>query len=386
MANGLFVKMRYKPEVGGAEEHAHQMVKHLTEMGERMVVLAPLRPDVREDPEFDATCGYPIIRFETKVSSGEWRTFDDLRKRMMFRDVLRAIREVEADYVISSASSILPTASVLFAAKIARIPHFDFVHHISPRTRGLLRVLEDFKLRACSTVLCVSNDTAREAVKRGVDPLNVRVIPNGFDMDEIDLYQHETHADASSPVSIEYPPDCPVLLTVSRLVEYKGIQRVIEAMPKILSKVPGTRYVIVGDGGYREELEQLVRVSPAQASIVFLGAVSDFEKFACYERCSVFVMPSEEEGFGIVYLEANAFGKPVIGSDVMGVPEAILHGETGLLVDPYDADAIADAAIYLLQNIAEAHRLGENGRRRVENELTWKASAEKLLTVTRAAL
>ena len=278
---------------------------------------------------------------------------------------LRAIRAVEADYVVSSAGSILPTASVSLAAKMARIPHFDFVHHMSPNTPRLLRKLESLKFRACSLILCVSSDTAREVVKCGVSPLKVSIIPNGFDIREIDLYLRDKCAGDSSRLDVKCPPGGPVLLTVSRLVEYKGVQRVIEAMPRILSEIPGTRYLVVGQGAYREELMRLARVSPARDSIVFMGAVSDFEKFACYERCSVFVMPSEVEGFGMVYLEANAFGKPVIGGDVMGVPEAIVNGETGLLVDPYDVNAIAQTIIRLLRNSDEAHRLGENGRQRV---------------------
>ena len=362
------------------------MVKHLVELGERMVVLTSSRPGHRGDLEFDANCGYPVIRFENKVSSGEWRTFDDLRKRMMFRDVTRAIRAFRADYVVSSYPTILWTASVSFAAKIARIPHFIFVHHMGPNTPHLVRLLECLNFSVCSMVLCVSNDTAHEVVKRGINPLKVRVIPNGFDMREIDIYRRDTYGERSSRLNAERLLGGPVLLTVSRLDEYKGVQRVIEAMPKILSEVPGTRYVVMGQGGYKKELMRLASTSPAWDSIIFLGAGTDFEKFACYERCSVFVMPSEVEGFGIVYLEANAFGKPVIGGDIMGVPDAIVHGETGLLVDARDVDAIADAAIHLLRNPDEARRLGENGRQRVEREFTWRASAEKFLAVARAAL
>ena len=81
------------------------------------------------------------------------------------------------------------------------------------------------------------------------------------------------------------------------------------------------------------------------------------------------------EGFGIVFLEANAFGKPVIGGNTGGVPDAIVHKETGLLVDPNSTEDISNAIIYLLENSSEAHRLGENGRIRVQNELNWNAAS-----------
>ncbi len=240
--------------------------------------------------------------------------------------------------------------------------------------------------RMCDLVLCVSNDTARAVVACGAPRDKVRTVYNGIDLNEIDMWRRNSRKATYFSPTVEVSCNGPILLTVSRLVEYKGIQRVIEAMPKVLSDVPDAQYVIVGDGSYRKDLRRLARESSARDAIVFLGRVTTDEKFACYEMCSVFVMPSGEEGFGIVFLEANAFGKPVIGGDVMGVSEVIKSGETGLLVDPHDVDAIAEAVVHLLRSSSEAHRLGENGRRRVEREFTWHASAEKFLTVTRALL
>ena len=157
-------------------------------------------------------------------------------------------------------------------------------------------------------------------------------------------------------------------------------------MPRIVSEAPGTRYVIVGDGSDREYLMRLAAASDVADAITFLGELTDDEKLDCYSRCDVFALPSEREGFGIVYLEANAFGKPVVGGRIGGVPDAVIHGETGLLVDPRSESEVAEAIIRLLENPEEARRLGDNGRRRVENELTWKESARRLLTVIRGVL
>ena len=385
MATGLIVQEGWKPQFSGIAEHGHYMVKHLTELGERVVVLTA-KSGLSDEVEFDSSCGYPVIRYAVQVSAGEWHTFSDMRRRVILKNILRTIRAIRPHYLISNSGGPLSKLSVSFAAKIARIPCFEFVHHIDPDISPFDRILRRSHFLACSLLLCVSNDTAREVVNLGASPHKVRVIPNGLDMRDIDQYQRHTGECSSSRLDIGCSPDVHVLLTVSRLVEYKGIQRVIEAMPRILSEVPNTRYVVVGDGEYREELMRLACASPARDSIVFLGTVTDAEKLECYERCSVFVMPSEVEGFGIVFLEANAFGKPVIGGDVMGVPEAIADGETGLLVDPYNVDAMAEATVHLLRNPDEARRLGENGRRRVAREFTWEASAEKFLAATRALL
>ncbi len=101
------------------------------------------------------------------------------------------------------------------------------------------------------------------------------------------------------------------------------------------------------------------------------------EKYALYEACDLFVMPSSEEGFGLVYVEAGAFGKPSIGCDVMGVPEAIAHEETGLLAPPNDADAVADAMLRLLRDDGGRARMGAAARKRVEAMGTWEDRARQ---------
>ena len=389
MATGLYVQLSYKPRLGGGEEHAHQLVRHLNQLGERMVVLT-LGAGTREEAEFDATCDYTVIRFRVPESFGCGQALDFLiRKPVLFREVFASVWRVKPDYVVASLhTSLVPLTALYAATKVANIPLLGFLHHISPLMYGHNSKLRwSIPARIYDMTLCVSNDTAQTVMKLGAAPHKIHTVYNGIDIHEIDMWRHVSQGVAPFSSHIdEIPPDAPVLLTVSRLVEYKGIQRVIEAMPRILHEIPNTRYVVVGDGGYRDELSRLAQESPARDAIVFLGSVTDAQKFACYDRCAVFVMPSEEEGFGIVFLEANAFGKPVIGGDVMGVPEAIVNGETGLLVDPYDVDAIADAVIRLLRDPGEARRLGENGRRRVEREFTWRASAERFLTLTRRAV
>ena len=175
-----------------------------------------------------------------------------------------------------------------------------------------------------------------------------------------------------------------MILTVARLLEHKGIQWVIAAMPRILAEFPDARYVVVGDGSYGSELERAVAdalPSHLRQAVTFLGRVSDSEKYACYDMCDVFAMPSSEEGFGLVYVEASAFGKPVVGANVMGVPEAVVHGETGFLVNPADVDALTNTILRLFRDASERERLGRNGRRYVESELSWDVSAKKYLNL-----
>jgi phosphatidyl-myo-inositol dimannoside synthase len=167
--------------------------------------------------------------------------------------------------------------------------------------------------------------------------------------------------------------DTPVILTVCRLAageRYKGYDRIIEALPKILRSVPGARYLLAGAGADRPRIERLIRDLGLQDAVALAGFVPDNELADYYNLCDVFAMPSQAEGFGIVYLEALACGKPVLAGNRDGSRDALADGELGLLIDPDNPDEIADAIIGVLRrehrhpNIFRAEFL----RRRV-NEL-----------------
>ena len=214
--------------------------------------------------------------------------------------------------------------------------------------------------------------------------VSTTVIPNAVDVDAVDAWREDAALAGAAMASLRehgYPSGHrPVILTVARLVERKGVQWVIGAMPRVLAEYGDARYVVAGDGPYRAELERTVEAvlpPPLRGAVTFLGAVSDSEKFALYHACDVFAMPSAEEGFGLVFAEAGAFGKPVVGCDVMGVPEAVAHGETGLLVPPADADAVGGAILRLLRDEKERTQMGERGRRRVESMASWSESARQ---------
>ena len=163
------------------------------------------------------------------------------------------------------------------------------------------------------------------------------------------------------------------------------MQRVIAVMPLVLKAVPNAQYVVVGDGNYRPELERLAQQSSARNSILFRGPLTDGDKWATYAEASLFVLPSSEEGFGLVFLEANSFGKPVIGTNIMAIPEAIVHGKSGLLVELHDKDALANAMIKLLGDPVRMKRMGQFGYERVREEFTWDIAAKRVLELIRGS-
>jgi phosphatidylinositol alpha-1,6-mannosyltransferase len=160
----------------------------------------------------------------------------------------------------------------------------------------------------------------------------------------------------------------------------KGHDRVIEAMPCILKSYPDARYVIAGTGSEATRLQRLANELGVGHAVIFLGRVPDDEILALYQAADVFVHPNRElpsgdvEGFGIVFLEANACGVPVIGGNSGGTPDAIQHEVTGYLVDPNDVDEIAHRILTLLGDPALRKRMGQAGREWAK-KFTWEAAA-----------
>ncbi len=181
-----------------------------------------------------------------------------------------------------------------------------------------------------------------------------------------------------------------VIMTVGGLVPRKGYDTVIRALPRVLRKCPNLTYLIVTSDwrNYDTELDGLARALGVRDRVVFAYDVPTAELPRVYALSDIFVMPSradeaacDVEGFGIVFIEANACGKPVIGGRSGGIPDAVADGKTGFLVDPQNPEELASAIVGLLENAELARRMGEQGRSRAIAEFRWSIVAEKLWSI-----
>lgn len=196
--------------------------------------------------------------------------------------------------------------------------------------------LEKRALKGAWRIFCVSDFTRREILKNvALDPARLVVLPNALD----------PNLDADGIDSSSITTTQPVILTVSRLSSsdrYKGIDHLIQAMPAILASAPATKLRIVGRGDDRPRLHQFARDLGIDAAVEFAGYVDDRQLRHEFARCTVFALPSEKEGFGLVYVEAMAHGKPCIAANAGGAPE-VVSPESGLLVPYGDITALAAA-------------------------------------------
>jgi phosphatidylinositol alpha-1,6-mannosyltransferase len=252
----------------------------------------------------------------------------------------------------------------------------------------ILRVLQGVwpgqraALQAADRVVANSRFTAGLLEQAGVNPRRVHVIHPGCDAErfcprDADPVLRERLLGARARG--------PILLTVGNLVERKGHDVVIQALPQVIRRAPHATYLIVGDGPHRNQLDHLARAAGVRDHIVFAGRVGADDLPAVYALSDVFVMPSrvrpaecDVEGFGLVFLEANACGKPVIGGRAGGIPDAIVDGETGFLVDPASPAAIGERLLTVLADRERATEMGQRGRSRVQTDFSWTRAATQV--------
>lgn len=246
--------------------------------------------------------------------------------------------------ILSSHLNFSPVARAL--QRLAGIPFWVVAHGFEAwdlEREAIVRAL-----RACDRVLAVSTYTRRVLIeKHGLDEGRVHLLPNTFDADRF--------RPGPRPVKLleryRIPPDRKIILTVARVdarERYKGYDQIVRALPGILEAVPSAHYVLAGRGNDYERIAEIVRELGLEDRATLAGGITDDELCEHYNLCDVFAMPSKREGFGIVFLEAMACGKPVIGGKADGTVDPLLQGELGVLVDPDNLPEIRDAIVAVL--------------------------------------
>ncbi len=331
---------------------------------EQVTVLAPRWEGWRE---FDARQPFRVRRW---AATSMWPT------RELARRVTDLATESGSEVVIFGHG--LPLAVLGPSLAGHGLPYVVVTHGaeywmaLAPATASALR-------RACSAaarVTVISRFTGRTIRTVVPDHVPVSLLPPGVDVDRFRPDVSGDEVRTATGVN-----DRPSVVCVSRLVPRKGQDLLILAMDRIRRREPDAVLLIVGDGKYRGKLEAMASYAP-RGSVSFAGAVADAELPAYHAAADVFAMPCrsrfaglEVEGFGIVFLEAAASGKPSIAGSSGGAAEAVVDGTTGLVVDGASERAVAEAVSALLADPARAAALGKAGRARAEREFSWPVLA-----------
>lgn len=239
-----------------------------------------------------------------------------------------------------------------------------------------------FALRHADRVIANSEFTRNELIKMDVNPTRIALIYPGVDIARF----RPGLACADLRQSVNVTSDGKLILSVGRLSRRKGFDRIIQALPALIHTGLNVQYAVIGIGEDQEYLLNLARAHGVAERVHLLGHVSADDLPRWYNACDIFAMPNREihgdtEGFGMVFLEAAACGKPSLAGIAGGTGAAVLDEETGLRLDGTDGQKIHAALVRLLGDTILAAQLGKNGLTRAVKEFSWDSVAAKTLAL-----
>jgi phosphatidylinositol alpha-1,6-mannosyltransferase len=349
----LILTPDFPPAPGGVQVLAHQLAVGLSGFHTRVVAL-----DCPGAGAFDREGALAVRRVRGGVSRRAGNV-------ALNAAALLAAARFRPQATLSVHVVVSPAAAVIRRALRARTVQYFHAKEIADKPR-----LSAFAAARADAVIAVSSYTADLIARTGVSPACLRLIPPG-----VELPPARSAANGTRPT----------VLTIARLEDrYKGHDVLIGALARVRVQVPDVEWIVIGEGPLRGELEALAISSGLADTARFLGPVSDEQRDRWLACCDLLAMPSRlpgggraGEGFGMVYLEAGAHGKPVIAGNVAGAVDAVADGESGLLVDPTDVVAVADAVTMLLRDSGLAQRMGAAGAARAQS-FAWPLIAARV--------
>lgn len=358
----LIITPDFPPAPGGIQTMVHRLASLMDAFDTRVITL-----DGDGAERFDSASRLAVQRVGANRGSRGARV-----ARLDAAAVLAGL-SFRPDLTLSAHIVASPAAAAIRRLRGARTVQLFHAEEIAARPR-----LARFAAQQADRAIAVSSYTASLVGATGADVAGIELIPPGVDLPE-----------DPKPLAAARR----TCLTIARLTErYKGHDVMVRAFPLVRAKVADAQWVVVGDGPLRPGVEELARTHGVADSISFLGGVSDAERDLWLRRAALLSMPSRlpggglaGEGFGIVYLEAGAYGKPVVAGAAGGALDAVLDGETGLLVDPTDHVAVAEAITRLMTDPDLSRRMGAAGARRAQ-DFAWPVIAARVQQVLLAAL
>lgn len=373
--NCLMLVSHYRPLIGGALT----VYDALGRYSERRISILTASRDYWKDQEvpgwldFDRAAPYKVSRIpemRTPMMMGApglvRRIVNYLRQRKIDHSILQAVdRLVEEDAIdvicvctLDSNGALIPALKKRTGKKVILYVHGEEVAQQAHSERAEKN--RESLLHQADAIVTVSKFTSDVLQQKYSLPKDrIYLQTNGVDTNLFDGHAGERQR-------TEYGlPASPFVFSCGRLVERKGFDRLVEAWPLVLEKVPEAKLVIGGDGPLKAVLQRQIDEKKLAASVSLRGWLSDRQLVACFGLADLFVMPNREmpdgdnEGFGLEFIEAGAMGTPSVGGRAGGVVEAIQDGETGLLVDGNDPADIANAIIKLLSDPVLCQQLAQ---------------------------
>jgi glycosyltransferase involved in cell wall biosynthesis len=377
----IIVNSFFPPWRGGAETCVYNLSKHLKERGHEVTVIC-------SSPPFE-----PGMQFVDGVKVERLRMCGKLYGTPMMPELFQKLMGEQADIIHANFPSPYIACLASTVSRVRGVPAVLTWHNDLPPVTRMARILVTthdqlvlpLYLPQFSSIIATSKLYAETSHILEAHRNRVVVIPNGVDTLRFnpdvrgEEMRHRLGVDRGK-----------IVLFVGALTQwhrYKGLDVLIQAMALMRDQVPEARLLIVGAGQLETEYRQLVSRHGLTSCVIFAGNVPDDELPKYYASCDILALPSKDrsEGFGLTILEANATGKPSIGTTVGGIPSVIRDGYNGLLVPPNDPCALAEAIKKVLSDDDLLKRMGRNGRAFAERH-DWSIVAEQTEELYKRAL
>ena len=349
------------PQAGGAEIYLTEILNRLVKRGHQVTLFCSGFPGAAGEAEQE---GIRVIRRGSRYNFNWVFPFHlgKLLKQQQFDLVLEDINKMP---FFSPLFHRIPTLVMImhfFDASIFKQTNPLFGTYVWLGERSVPLFYKRFPF------LTISESSKQELVDRGIFPRRITVIISGIS----DLFYTSAKGTPKSTV--------PTVLYVGRIKKYKGVQHLVAAMVKVREKISQAELKIVGSGDYLNDLKDLAERLNLSGWAQFTGFVSEEEKIKLYRQAWVSVYPSLKEGWGLTNIEANACGTPVVASNVPGLRDSVLDGQTGLLFRYGDIDDLADKLIRVLSDRGFSKQLSRKGEEWARN-FSWDKTAEKVETL-----
>jgi glycosyltransferase involved in cell wall biosynthesis len=364
--------------VGGISTHVYNLARNLAQKGLDVYVMTCDFPNAPETEEID---GVYVKRIDSyKAPSPDFATWVYLMNMNLQRESASVINRLRGRVDIIHVHDWLAATAGIGLKHIFRVPLVATIHSTEIGRRGALRTNYDRMIHQTEAwlcheawkVICCSEYMASHVRWAfGLSSDKVSVIPNG-----VDVKNFEEKFDKAEFRSKFATPDEKIVLYVGRLVYEKGVHVLINAVPKVLSKV-NAKFVIVGDGYMKNSFKTQVNHMNLAHKIYFTGFVDNKTLWALYRCADVVVVPSLYEPFGITALEAMAAQTPVIASDTGGLKEIIQHEQTGIKVYPGNVDSLVWGITRVLLDPGFAEWIKSNAYKRVLEYYNWDRISQK---------
>lgn len=336
-------------KIGGAEVFVAEFCEKLPQMGADYKLFIP--------------SGRPFIEYARKrgINSINWKAHGKFDPLTVIR-LARILKKCNCDVIHTHLS----TASLLgaFAAKLAGKPSVAHVHGLNTATCFFFS----------SAVIAVSNAVKKHLAAQGIDEKIIYVVHNGVDIPRFEAVDISCAKEAQG-----INPDTPVFGVFGRLSPEKGQRVALEGMFLLLKTHPNARLLLTGDGKDRESLVESAKALGIERNVEFKGFADDVR--GLMSACDAVIVPSLKEGFGLAAVEAMALERPVVASNIGGLPEIVVPDGTGFLFEPGNPQALASALAQLVENPDLARKMGKLGRDRVKDYFDADKQAKEVLHI-----